>query len=376
MKPWPSSPTRLAVGTRTLSKNSSAVSCAFRPILSRLRPRSKPSAPRSTAISEKPMAPASGSVLHTTRTKSALMPFVMKVLDPLMTYSSPSLTAVVWMPCRSDPVPGSVIAMAVIISPEQNVGNQRAFCSSLQYLSRYPDTRSVWIAKPTPLAPTLVSSSCNTALKRKSLMPPPPNSSGIMNPSRPSSPALTHRSRGTIESFSHCSWCGAISLSQNVRTVSRNASWSASNRVRFMGALSGVLDGDAVVDEGVDVVDPPGGQGFAGVGAGFGRRRRQRGWCTGEPRCRRGLHEPVVLDVGAPSDIVGVLGRFAHGHDRRDARVGAFEDLGPFGLSLGDEHLGQRGPQVRPLAEVIAIWQVDAEKVLHGGVEPLLQATD
>ena len=36
----------------------------------------------------------------------------------------------VWMPWRSEPVPGSVIAIAVIISPEQKRGSQRSFCSS------------------------------------------------------------------------------------------------------------------------------------------------------------------------------------------------------------------------------------------------------
>ena len=35
------------------------------------------------------------------------------------------------MPCRSLPVPGSVIAIAVISSPVQNFGSQRCFCSSL-----------------------------------------------------------------------------------------------------------------------------------------------------------------------------------------------------------------------------------------------------
>ncbi len=44
-KPWPSTPpSRLSTGTRTSSKKSSEVSCAFRPILSSLRPRRKPSA--------------------------------------------------------------------------------------------------------------------------------------------------------------------------------------------------------------------------------------------------------------------------------------------------------------------------------------------
>ena len=33
-------------------------------------------------------------------------------------------------------MPGSVIAIAVIISPLQNFGSQRAFCSSLAYDSR------------------------------------------------------------------------------------------------------------------------------------------------------------------------------------------------------------------------------------------------
>ena len=64
------------------------------------------------------------------------MPLVMNVFEPLMTYSSPSSTARVLMPCRSEPVPGSVMAMAVIISPLQNLGNQRAFCSSEAYDSR------------------------------------------------------------------------------------------------------------------------------------------------------------------------------------------------------------------------------------------------
>jgi len=37
------------------------------------------------------------------------MPLVMKVFEPLTTYSSPSRMAVVAMPARSEPVPGSVM---------------------------------------------------------------------------------------------------------------------------------------------------------------------------------------------------------------------------------------------------------------------------
>ncbi len=85
MKPAPSSPSRFALGTATLSKNSSAVSWAFMPTLSRLRPRSKPSIPRSTTSRLMPLWPASGSVRQTTITRSARMPLLMKVLEPLRT---------------------------------------------------------------------------------------------------------------------------------------------------------------------------------------------------------------------------------------------------------------------------------------------------
>ena len=35
------------------------------------------------------------------------------------------------MPWRSEPAPGSLIAIAAIISPEQSAGNHRCFCSSV-----------------------------------------------------------------------------------------------------------------------------------------------------------------------------------------------------------------------------------------------------
>ncbi len=71
------------VGTRTSSKNSSDVSCASSPTLSRLRPRAKPSASSvSTTISEVPLAPALGSVLATTMIRLAVWPLVMKVFWP------------------------------------------------------------------------------------------------------------------------------------------------------------------------------------------------------------------------------------------------------------------------------------------------------
>ena len=55
----------------------------------------------------------------------------MKVLEPLMTQWLPSITALVLTDCRSDPVPGSVMAMAVISSPAHAFGIHFFFCSSV-----------------------------------------------------------------------------------------------------------------------------------------------------------------------------------------------------------------------------------------------------
>ena len=78
-----------------------------------------------------PLAPSLGSVLATTITRSASWPLLMKVFEPLMTQWLPSMTAVVLTDCRSEPVPGSVMAMAVTRSPEQALGIHFFFCSSV-----------------------------------------------------------------------------------------------------------------------------------------------------------------------------------------------------------------------------------------------------
>ena len=59
------------------------------------------------------------------------MPFVMKVLAPFTTYSPSLRAAVAEIPARSEPVPGSVIAIAAISSPFTSPGSQRCFCSSV-----------------------------------------------------------------------------------------------------------------------------------------------------------------------------------------------------------------------------------------------------
>ena len=59
------------------------------------------------------------------------MPLVMNVFEPLSTYTSPSRIAVVPIPARSDPIPGSVMVTAVMSSPDAMPGSQRRFCSSV-----------------------------------------------------------------------------------------------------------------------------------------------------------------------------------------------------------------------------------------------------
>ena len=77
------------------------------------------------------MAPFPGLVRAATTTRSADMALVMNVLEPLMTHSEPSRTALVRSAPRSEPPEGSVMAIAVTSSPVQNPGSHRSFCESV-----------------------------------------------------------------------------------------------------------------------------------------------------------------------------------------------------------------------------------------------------
>ena len=165
--PRSSSPMRFSSGTRTSVKNSSAVSASGWPTLSSTRPGSNPGMPFSTPKRLMPRAPASGVVRAATMTRSAVEPLVMKVLDPLMTKSPPSRFAVVFRLARSDPPEGSVMPMAVMISPLQKPGSHRSFCSSVVSSTRYGAQMSAWIPNADDVAADgRDSSSPSTALKR------------------------------------------------------------------------------------------------------------------------------------------------------------------------------------------------------------------
>ena len=102
------------------------------PILSSTRPTRYPARPSvSTMMIDRPRERSAGSVRTTSIRIVAIEPLVMNIFEPLITYWSPSRTARVRMPFRSDPAPGSVIAIAPISSPRAIRGSQRLFCSGV-----------------------------------------------------------------------------------------------------------------------------------------------------------------------------------------------------------------------------------------------------
>ncbi|MNN82033.1 hypothetical protein D3C81_1989200 [compost metagenome] len=76
----------------------------------------------------------------------------MKVLAPLMTYLLPFFTARVRTDLRSEPAPGSVMAIAQMHSPVPIFGSHFSFCSSVPSSRMYLAT--MWlrpVPRPLPL---------------------------------------------------------------------------------------------------------------------------------------------------------------------------------------------------------------------------------
>jgi hypothetical protein len=77
--------------------------------------------------------------------------FVMKALEPLMTQTSPSRTAVVRVAPASDPPPGSVRPNAPSARPASRSGSQRSFCSGV------PNRWSGIAPRPTPASSVIAT---------------------------------------------------------------------------------------------------------------------------------------------------------------------------------------------------------------------------
>ncbi len=153
--------------------------------------------------------------------------FVMNDLAPLITHSSPSSSARVFVAPASEPASGSVSPKAASARPATRSGSQRCFCSSV------PNVRIGLMPRPTPADSVMPmdwsirpSSSIATHSVVKSAAAPP-YCSGAVNPNRPSSPIFGTRSAGKWCARSHSATCGATSVSAKSRTTLRNSSWSA-----------------------------------------------------------------------------------------------------------------------------------------------------
>src|SRR6266540_1899067 len=97
----------------------------------------------------------------------------MNIFEPLMTYSSPCWTAVVWIPETSEPAFGSVSAK------EQRSGSSTSGGSHLRFCSSVPASRTgaepSWLATietAMPAQPQASSSPIRIASKAPSPMPP------------------------------------------------------------------------------------------------------------------------------------------------------------------------------------------------------------
>jgi len=83
-KPWPTLPRIFSAGTRTSSKNISAVLEALCPILSSILPIVIPGVSLGTIKAVRPRAPFCGAALAKTTYRLATPPFVIKHLEPFM----------------------------------------------------------------------------------------------------------------------------------------------------------------------------------------------------------------------------------------------------------------------------------------------------
>src|SRR3954469_10718190 len=97
---------------RQSSNTTSPVREARIPSLSSFLPADKPGVPLGTMNDAWPRWPSAGSTVATTTLTSAMPPFEMKILVPLMTQSSPSRLAVVRSALTSEPAPASPAAFA------------------------------------------------------------------------------------------------------------------------------------------------------------------------------------------------------------------------------------------------------------------------
>ena len=96
-----------------------------------------------TTNAEMPRWPLLGSVFAKTTVHVAWPAFVMKVFEPLRTYSSPRRSAVVFMRATSEPASGSLRPNEQRIGSSSSGGSHVSFCSSEPAMSTGPGAEAV-----------------------------------------------------------------------------------------------------------------------------------------------------------------------------------------------------------------------------------------
>ena len=125
-----SAPTRLTIGTRASSKNTSANS--LEPTMVLISRISTPGLSIGNITQVMPLCfGASGSVRMSSSHQSATCANEVQIFWPVMTYSSPSRTPLHESEARSEPAPGSEKPWHHTSSPLRILGRWSAFCSAL-----------------------------------------------------------------------------------------------------------------------------------------------------------------------------------------------------------------------------------------------------
>ena len=350
LKPSPSSPSRFAAGhDDVLEARTAEVSVARWPILSRCF--SIDDAGRVHRDDERrhaPVRPCAGRSSRRRPSRRRSPAFVMNVFEPLRTYSSPSRTAVVWMPATSEPAPGSVRPKQQRIGASSSGPSHCCFCSSVPAMRTGPAPRPFApIDVPMPEQPQLSSSPTSMPSKHAELRGRRTPRAGAGSSGRPRAPSRSRRPDGSCCS-SYSAACGRISFSANSRASSRSAFCSSvsANETPPATPVStvaiGTLPGNRLTSQSISVAGASGaGQGAAlrpagraGVALARGERDAQAaprrdlvggrvtasaGRCSGRTGPARPPSSPLVGAVDFPSEgSVEILGA-DDGPDRRAA---------------------------------------------------------
>ena len=167
-----------------------------------------------------PLWPLAGSVFANTTVQAAWPAFVMKVFEPLRTYSSPRRSAVVFSFATSEPASGSESPNEQRIGSSSSGGSHLACCSSEPAMITGPAPRPLApIEVPIPEQPQFSSSP--TRIPSKVESPSPPRDSGTCRFISPRACAFSTRSAAWVWCSSYSAAFGRISFSANSRASSR-----------------------------------------------------------------------------------------------------------------------------------------------------------